>query len=178
MSAVTTSATAVGWTTPAPAIQRTSAPVTSAPNRTSRRDSGPRRRSSSAAQAATSGLRLSSGRQSAYARSGTATSSGSANAAAVRNHAVHPTSIPVKRSMKSAAMRFGASAVRNRELVTQLAANAVQSRYVPIRRADGASGSEPYRCGIPRTIGYTMPALRAVFDGVNGASSASTSATA
>ena len=53
---------------------------------------------------------------------------GDAKTAAEANQRSQPISIPTMRLMKSTAMRFGASAVRKSELVTQLAAKAVQRR--------------------------------------------------
>ena len=54
--------------------------------------------------------------------------SGSANGAAEASQLVHSRSIPTIRRARSAAMRFGASAVRKSELDTQLAAKAVHRR--------------------------------------------------
>ena len=77
----------------------------------------------------------------------------------------------------STASKFGASAVRNIELVTHVAASAVHIRYEPILR-EVSPGSEPYRPGMLRMMGKMVPPLRAVFDGVNGARIRSASVTA
>jgi hypothetical protein len=68
---------------------------------------------------------------------------------------------------------LGAIPVRNIELVIAHAASAVHIRYEPMRRLDGSFGFEPYSGGRFRITGNTVPALRAVAEGVNGASSVS-----
>jgi len=68
----------------------------------------------------------------------------------------------------STASRFGASAVRNIELVTQVAAIATHMMYEPMRRADGRWAC----CRRARAGAITETRYRrsgAVFDGVNGA---------
>ncbi len=47
-----------------------------------------------------------------------------------------------------------------------------------MRRDDGSLGLLSYSAGRLRITGYTVPPLRAVLDGVNGASSRSAMATA
>lgn len=62
--------------------------------------------------------------------------------AKARNHLIQVIStLPIFR-MKSIASRFGARAVRNNELVTQLVANAVHKTYAPTFRADFSLGLE------------------------------------
>src|SRR5690349_7502362 len=95
-----------------------------------------------------------------------------------RNHAIQSRSTWTVLPMISAASRLGASAVRNIELVTQVVAIAVHRMYAPMRRADGSFGSESYRTGKLRITGKIVPPLRAVFDGVNGASTRSAAMTA
>jgi hypothetical protein len=77
----------------------------------------------------------------------------------------------------SMANRLGASAVTNIELVMQVVANATHIRYAPMRRG-ARSGRQSYSSGILLTIGKMVPALRAVFEGVNGASRTSDAAIA
>ena len=69
-------------------------------------------------------------------------------------------------------------AVRNIELLIQVAASAVHMRYEPILRAEGSFGLESYSGGRLRITGKMVPALRAVVDGVNGARSVSATVTA
>ena len=85
--------------------------------------------------------------------------------------------MPVAVCTIASASRFGASAVTNIELVTHVAANATHIRYAPIRRGE-SSGRDPYNSGMLRMIGKIVPALRAVFDGVNAASARSDNAIA
>jgi hypothetical protein len=75
------------------------------------------------------------------------------------------------------ANRFGASAVTNMELVKQVVENATHIKYEPIRR-DDSPGADPYNSGILLMIGKMVPALRAVFEGVNGARTRSDAAIA
>src|SRR5512137_2894346 len=84
------------------------------------------------------------------------------------NHCIHEISICAVFFTSSTASKLGASAVRNIELVTQVAASAVHIKYDPILR-EVSPGSEPYRPGMLRITGKMVPPLRAVFDGVNGA---------
>jgi hypothetical protein len=65
----------------------------------------------------------------------------------------------------------------NMELVTHVVENATHIKYAPMRRGD-SPGLEPYNSGIRSITGKTAPALRAVFDGVNGASRRSDAAIA
>src|SRR4051812_10559060 len=110
-----------------------------------------------------------------------------------RTHMPQEISTCATRRTMSIASRFGASAVRNIELVTQVVAKAVQIRNGPIcflaalaalfvdalagpftealpapfsdalsARAPSLSGLEPYSGGMLFTMGYKVPALRAV----------------
>src|SRR5512141_30819 len=83
------------------------------------------------------------------------------------NHCPHEISRFAVFFTSSTASKFGASAVRNIELVTHVAASAVHIRYEPILR-EVSPGSEPYRPGMLRIIGKIVPPLRAVLDGVKG----------
>src|SRR5512141_236579 len=94
------------------------------------------------------------------------------------NHSVHVNVTLAVLLISSIASRFGARAVMNIELVTQVAAIAVHIRYPPMRRDDGSFGLLSYRAGRLRITGYTVPPLRAVLDGVKGASSRSANAIA
>ncbi len=58
------------------------------------------------------------------------------------SQAVHDTSTPAMVFISATARRFGASAVRNIELVTQVVANAVHITYAP-RPRRRSPGSEP-----------------------------------
>jgi hypothetical protein len=80
--------------------------------------------------------------------------------------------MPVAVLIMARASRLGASAVTNIELVTHVAANATHIKYAPIRRGE-SPGRDPYKSGTLRMIGKTVPALRAVFDGVKGANARS-----
>src|SRR4051812_39788398 len=110
-----------------------------------------------------------------------------------RTHMLQEISTCATRRTMSVANRFGASAVRNIELVTQVVAKAVQIRNAPMvfvgalagtssealtARFSDAPGLEPYSGGMLLTIGYNVPPLRAVTDGITGASTRSASAMA
>src|SRR4029079_8049322 len=85
-----------------------------------------------------------------------------------RSQSIQVRSMPAVLRASSMANRFGASAVTNIELVTQVVENATHIRYEPMR-LDDSPGPEPYRSGILLIIGKIVPPLRAVFEGVNGA---------
>ena len=89
-----------------------------------------------------------------------------------KNHCIQEISIPTVFFIKSTARRLGAIDVMNRELVRQVAAKAVHMRYDPILRAV-SPGSDPYNPGMFRIMGNIVPPLRAVLDGVKGASAKS-----
>jgi hypothetical protein len=63
------------------------------------------------------------------------------------------------------------------ELVMQVAAKPVHVTYDPTRRAVGP-GSDPYSGGMLLAIGKMVPPLRAVTEGVKGASTRSARVTA
>ena len=101
---------------------------------------------------------------------GSITSSSAPTGRNPTSHSVHVIWMPVADFTISSASRLGASAVTNIELVTQVVANATHIKYAPIARGD-SPGRDPYSSGMLRMIGKIVPALRAEFDGVNGASS-------
>ena len=72
-------------------------------------------------------------------------------------------------SIRLLARIFGANAVMNIELVTQVLAIATHVINEPIFRGS-LSGNEPYKAGMFFTIGKMVPPLLALFDGINGAS--------
>src|SRR5512133_1768617 len=92
------------------------------------------------------------------------------------NHSVQVMSIFAVCLTSDSASKFGAKPVRNMELVRHVVANAVHIMYAPILRAVGP-GSEPYSGGMFLITGNIVPPLRAVLDGVHGASTRSASAT-
>src|SRR5579871_1450317 len=98
--------------------------------------------------------------------------------AKARNHCVHSRSTLTIFLTSSTASRLGASPVRNIELVTQVVAIAIHMMYEPMRRADGSFGFESYSGGKLRITGKIVPPLRAVLEGVKGASTASATITA
>ena len=69
------------------------------------------------------------------------------------NHCPQLIWMPVALSVSAMASRFGAKAVRNIELVTQVAAMAVHIRKLPIRFMLGSLGCESYSGGRLRMTG-------------------------
>src|SRR3954452_8862167 len=108
-----------------PQIHKNIASSTSVAMIHSWRDGGPIAASSALLHSTISGLCFTSGRQVTYASSGTSNSRGMPSGAKPMNHCDQLTStLTIFLAIESAAP-FGASAVRNSELVTAVVANAV-----------------------------------------------------